>query len=61
MEQKLFQNRTILFIKDYVKKIKTFLLILKNAYLRQITFNNLYKLEDFNRESLIAYLIYKDC
>jgi len=35
IEQKLFQNKTILFMKDYGKEPRTFLLILTNAYLRK--------------------------
>ncbi len=53
MEEKLFQNKSVLFIN------KTFLLIVTNAYLRQSSFDNLHKLDYFNRESLIAYLIHK--
>jgi hypothetical protein len=37
IEEKIFQNKSILFIKDY----STFLLIINNAYLRQCTFENL--------------------
>jgi Leucine-rich repeat (LRR) protein len=57
IEQKLFQNKTILFMKDYCKKQKTFLLILTNAYLRKNTFYNLFKAEYFDRETLIANFI----
>jgi Leucine-rich repeat (LRR) protein len=57
IEMKLFQNKTILFIKDYGKEKKTFFLIIRNAYLRKSTFDNLHKLESFNREALIAYFI----
>ena len=57
IEEKIFRNKSILFIKDYGEEKKTFLLIVTNAYLRQITFDNLYESKYFNRESLIAYLI----
>ena len=45
--------------EEYEYEKKTFLLILNYAYLRKITFDNLYKLENFNREFLIAYFIRK--
>lgn len=59
IEQKLFQNKTILFMKDFGEEKKTFLLIINNVYLRQSTFKNLSKLEYFNRESLIADCIHQ--
>jgi len=59
IEQKLFQNKTILFMKDYGKEPRTFLLILTNAYLRKNTFDNLFKTECLNRETLIAKFIFE--
>ena len=54
IEQKLFQNKTIQFIKKSI-----ILLILTNAFVRQITFNNYKKLKYFNREALIVYFLQK--
>jgi len=57
IEEKLFQNKTILFIEDFGEEKKTFLLILTNGYLRKSKFENFY--EYFNRESLIADFLHK--
>ena len=57
IEQKLFQNKTILFVKNYFNKQEKFLLILTNAYLRKNTFDNIFKKKYFNRETFIAYFI----
>jgi Leucine-rich repeat (LRR) protein len=62
IEQKLFQNKSILFIENYGKLENTFLLIINDEYLRQITFiddNFSNKSEYFNREKLIAYFLEK--
>ncbi len=59
IETKLFQDKSILFIEDFGMEKKTFLLILTNAYLRQSTFDRLFELDYFNRETLIAYFIRK--
>lgn len=60
IEQKLFQNKSILFIENYGKLEKTFLLIINDEYLRQSTFiddNFSKKSVYFNREKLIAYFL----
>jgi Leucine-rich repeat (LRR) protein len=57
IEEKLFQKKTILFIEDFGKEKKTFLLILTNGYLRKSKFDNFY--EYFNKESLVADFLHK--
>jgi Leucine-rich repeat (LRR) protein len=57
IEEKLFQKKTILFIEDFGKEKKTFLLILTNGYLRKSKLDNFY--EYFNKESLVADFLHK--
>ena len=45
IEIKIFHNKSILFIKDFDKEKKTFLLILTNGYLRKSTFENYMSIE----------------
>ena len=52
-------SRSILFLKDYGREKKRFLLILTNAYLRKKTLDNYQQLENLNRELLFAYFIRK--
>jgi len=69
IEEKLFLNKSIFFIKDYSQsdnedfkeEKKTFLLIINNAYLRQCTFENLQLnlIENLNKKILIAYFLRK--
>jgi len=53
IEQKLFQNKSILFLKDYGYEKKTFLLIINNVYLRKNEFEKLTRIELPELEHLI--------
>jgi len=52
IEEKIFQNKSILFTNDY-EEYRSFLLIIDNLFLRQSIFDNLYESEYFNREKFI--------
>jgi hypothetical protein len=58
IERKLFNNKSILFMKDYGKEKKTFLLIINDEYVRKKTIDDLNS-EYFNREHLIAHYLSK--
>lgn len=57
IESKLFLDNSIMFFKNYSSSKKSFLLIIKKAYLRKSSFDLSIELEYLNREILIAYLL----
>ena len=63
IEKTLFSNKSIMFIKGYEYKLhyrqtdwKKFLLLINDEYLRKTTIHD-EKLDNFNREKLIAYFL----